>query len=114
MPKLIAAYTTLEPIYPGFVNVSRNDDGSVVIYVRGSPEIHADGAYICGFVADKGKPGRCTLGDHACNNYCNLATQKGPMVDSPAPCSQTFEGKTAAVRLTADEWVKLLEGLGGQ
>jgi hypothetical protein len=113
MPKLITAYTTLEPIYPGFVNVSRDDDGSVVLYVRGNPETR-DGAYICGFAADKGKPGRCTPGDHACNNYCNMAPDKGPMVDSPAPCTQTFEGKAATLRLSADAWETVLAGLAGQ
>lgn len=112
MSKLIAAYTTLEPIYPGFVNISRDDDGSVIVYIRGNPETHADRAYICGYAVDKGKPGRSTPGDDACNNYCNLAPQKGPMVDHPASCSQTYQGKTAAVRLTADAWEKLLEGLG--
>ncbi|MER9376020.1 hypothetical protein [Mesorhizobium sp. M0491] len=114
MPKLIAAYTTLEPIYPGFANVSRNDDGSVVIYVRGNPEVRTDSGYICGFAADKGMPGRCTPGDDACNNYCNMAPQKGPMVDRPAPCTQTSEGKAATLRLMGDEWEKLLAGLAGQ
>jgi hypothetical protein len=114
MPKLIAVYTTLEPIYPGFVNVSTDDDGSVIVYVRGNPETRADSAYICGFAADKGKPGKCTPGDERCNNYCNLAPDRGPMVDHPAPCSQTFEGKIAAVRLTADEWEKLLGALARQ
>lgn len=113
MPKLITSYTTLEPIYPGFVNVSRADDRSVVLYVRGNPE-KRDAAYICGFAADKGMPGRCSPGDDACNNYCNMAPQKGPMADRPAPCSQTSEGKAATLRLTADEWEKLLAGLAGQ
>ncbi|WP_136617081.1 MULTISPECIES: hypothetical protein [Mesorhizobium] len=111
MAKLMAAFTTLGPIYPGFVNVSRNDDGSVTIYVRGDPEVRADSAYICGHAVDKGKPGRCTPGDQHCNNYCNLAPEKGPMVDHPASCSQTYEGKTAAVRLSAEEWVRLFSEL---
>lgn len=111
MPKLIAAYTTLAPIYPGYVNISRDDDSSVVIYVRGDPEVRAESVYICGHAVDKGKPGRCTPGDEACNNYCNLAPEKGPMVDHPASCSQTYEGKTAAVKLSAEEWVRLFSEL---
>lgn len=27
----------------------------------------------------------CHPGDAVCNNYCNLASQKGPMADHPAP-----------------------------
>lgn len=27
----------------------------------------------------------CHPGDAVCNNYCNLAPQKGPMADHPAP-----------------------------
>ncbi|MBZ9683191.1 hypothetical protein LB531_21265 [Mesorhizobium sp. CO1-1-2] len=114
MPKLIAAYTTMEPLYPAFVNISRDDDGSVVIYVRANPETHADRVHICGYAADKGKPGRCTPGDERCNNYCNMAPDKGPMADRPTPSSQTFVGNTAAARLTGDEWEKLLGALTGQ
>ncbi len=112
MSKLIAACTTLAPLYPGYVNFSRDDDGSVVITIRGDPRIR-DGAYICGNPSDRGKPGRCTAGDERCNNYCNMAPQKGPMVDSPAPCSQTFEGKTETVRLTTDEFSAFVRELCG-
>lgn len=110
MSKLIGAYTTLAPSYPGYVNVSRDDDGLVVITVRGDPTIR-EGCYICGFDRDKGRPGRCTPGDEHCNNYCNSAPEKGPMADAPLPCTHTDEGKTAIVRLTADEWVSLLAEL---
>lgn len=110
MSKCLAAFTTLAPIYPGYVNVSRDENGGVVISVRGDPDVRA-GAYICGHASDAGRPGRCTPGDENCNNYCNLAPQKGPMVDEPKPCTQTFEGKLATVRLSADEWSALLDGL---
>lgn len=109
----MGAITTLASIYPGYVNISRDDDGSVVITVRADPKTHTDRAYICGHAADKGAPGRCTPGDEHCNNYCNLAPEKGPMVDHPASCSQTYEGKTAAVRLTREEWDKLIAGISG-
>ena len=107
MGKYIAACTTLAPIYPGYVNFSREDDGSVTVTVRGDPQTR-DGAYVCGYASDKGAPGRCTPGDDHCNNYCNTAPQKGPMQDSPKPCQQTFCGETTSVRLTADEWASLL------
>lgn len=108
--KLITAYTTLAPIYPGYINVSREDDGCVVISVRGDPKSRS-GEFICGHSSDKGKPGRCTPGDENCNNYCNMAPQKGPMVDAPKDCIQTFEGVTVTLRLTADEWANLVAAL---
>lgn len=108
---LITAYTKFDQIYPGYINFSREEDGSVVVIMRGDPVTHTDRSYICGHAADKGAHGRCTPGDERCNNYCNMAPQKGPMQDHPAPCSQTFEGKTAIVRLSADEWSRLLSDL---
>ncbi|WP_274626591.1 hypothetical protein [Arvimicrobium flavum] len=110
MSKLIGAYTTMAEIYPGYINVSQEDDGTVVVTMRGDPA-KRDGAYVCGHASDKGKPGRCTPGDAHCNNYCNLAPQKGPMVDAPKPCTQTFSGETVSVRLTAAEWAALLTEL---
>jgi hypothetical protein len=106
MNKLIGAFTTVAPIYPGYINISEAGDGAVVITMRGDPTTR-DGCFVCGNPSDKGKPGRCLPGDENCNNYCNLAPQKGPMVDSPAPCVQTFEGNTVSVRLTTEEWAAL-------
>ncbi|RVC71293.1 hypothetical protein EN759_00320 [Mesorhizobium sp. M00.F.Ca.ET.038.03.1.1] len=107
MRTYIAACTTLAPVYPGYVNFSRNEDGSVDITVRADPKT-VSGAYICGYARDKGQPGRCTPGDEHCNNYCNLAAEKGPMQPRPLPCEQTFEGGTAVVKLSAAEWEKLI------
>ena len=112
MAKYIAAHTKLTEIYPGYVNVSADDDGSIILTVRGDPETR-DGAYICGHAADKGAHGRCTPGDDRCNNYCNMAPQKGPMQDHPMPCSQTIEGKTAVVRLSRAEWDAFVGALAG-
>lgn len=39
--------------------------------------------YICGFAHQKGEAGRCTPGDEHCNNYCNMAPQKGSMKCRP-------------------------------
>lgn len=110
MKQVIAAYTTLAPVYPGYVNVSREEEGGVVITLRGDPTVR-EGAYICGHASDKGSPGRCTPGDDRCNNYCNLAPQKGPMVDHPAVCVQTLVGETVTVRLSDSEWSAFSESL---
>lgn len=53
MSKLITAVTKLDPSYPGFVNVTREDDGFVVLTVRGDPK-KVDGVYICGYARDRG------------------------------------------------------------
>lgn len=37
MRKYIAACTTMAPSYPGYVNFSHDDDGSVVVITRGDP-----------------------------------------------------------------------------
>jgi hypothetical protein len=107
MTDCIAAYTKRDQIFPGYVNASREDDGTVVVTVRGDPKT-VDGIYICGHSLDRGRPGRCTPGDQSCNNYCNMAPEKGPMQDAPLPCQQTYSGETVSVRLTADEWARLL------
>lgn len=46
-------------------------------------------AYICGYETDKGKPGRCTPGDAHCNNYCNMAPEKGSMQSVPVQYDYT-------------------------
>lgn len=112
MNELIKAYTKADPIYPGYVNASRAADGSVVLTVRSDPEVKL-GVYVCGYARDKGLPGRCTAGDEHCNNYCNMAPEKGPMAERPAATEQTLCGSTAAVRLSPDEWSAFQTGLGG-
>jgi hypothetical protein len=107
MKDTVAAYTKVGAVYPGYINVGREGDGTIVLNVRADPTVR-EGEYICGHASDRGAPGRCTPGDSCCNNYCNLAPEKGPMVDSPLPCTQTFEGATASLRLSAGEWAKVL------
>lgn len=77
MTKLLVAYTKPGSDYPGYVNLTEQDDGSVILTVRGDPTV-AKGRYICGYASDKGCAGRCTPGDEHCNNYCNLAARKRP------------------------------------
>ena len=101
------AYTDVSGVsYPGYVSINRTPEGDVRVTVRGEPKIQ-DGAFICGFKQDKGKPGRCTPGDACCNNYCNMAPDKGPMKPHPLPCVQTFEGVTSSFTVPAAEWAKV-------
>jgi hypothetical protein len=99
----IFAYTAPSGQYPGYVSINRTPEGDVEVTVRSAPKIQ-EGSYICGFARDKGQHGRCTPGDSFCNNYCNMAPEKGPMQDHPLPCTQVFEGKTSVFTVPADQW----------
>lgn len=109
MGQVIAAHTNPGSHYPGYINFTREDDGTVTVHFRGEPA-KSDGVYICGYARDRGKPGRCTPGDERCNNYCNLAPQKGPMAAHPADCSHVREGKTATLILSAADFDSLIAG----
>lgn len=98
--KNLFAYTALESSYPGFVSINQDENGCVSVTVRSAPEIK-EGVYICVHQDDFG-PGKCTPGGPTCNNYCNLAPEKGPMQDAPLTCIQTFEGKQASFTLPAE------------
>jgi hypothetical protein len=108
--KLIHAYTKLGSIYPGYINFTREDDGTISVYLRGDP-VTTEGVRVCGYACDKGKPGRCTPGDANCNNYCNMAPQKGPMQDGPLNCTQIICGETVKLSLSAAEFESLLVGI---
>jgi hypothetical protein len=97
------AYTEQTGPYPGYVSINRNEAGDVVVSVRSAPT-QRHGSYICGYAHDAGEPGRCTAGDANCNNYCNMAPEKGPMQDHPLPCVQTTEGAFASFTVPASEW----------
>lgn len=109
MSKCIAAHTNLGATFPGYINFTREDDGTISVHVRGNPQT-LSGSYLCGYAADRGKPGRCTPGDMFCNNYCNLAPGKGPMQARPLPCTSIVrEGATVKLTLTEAEFMALLE-----
>lgn len=110
--ELIGAYTKPGSEYPGYVNVSR-DGETVTLIVRGDPEIRENGIHVCGYAADRGKPGRCTPGDANCNNYCNMAPEKGPMQDHPKPGRRVFEGRTITLILTLAEFEAVKAAIGG-
>ena len=108
MGKCISAYTKLDAAYPGYINFTREDDGTVSVHLRADPTIVENSAFICGYERDRGKPGRCTPGDENCNNYCNMAPQKGPMQATPAKCKQVLCGETAKLSLSSAEFDKVL------
>lgn len=92
---------------PGYVSVNRLESGDVEVTVRSASTTYD--AHVCAHAPDAG-PGRCTPGGPTCNNYCNMAPQKGPMQDRPLPCTHTEEGGTASFVVPAAEWRRLTEG----
>jgi hypothetical protein len=103
----IFAYTAADGIaYPGFVSINKNTEGDIEVTVRSAPKV-VEGSYICGFKSDTGKPGRCTPDGPTCNNYCNLAPDKGPMQPRPLPCDQVIQGAQAMFTVPAAEWAKI-------
>lgn len=109
MSNCIAAHTNPGSQYPGYINFTREDDGAVTVILRSEPN-KWQASYICGYASDKDKPGRCTPGDERCNNYCNLAPQKGQMPGAPMPCEQVREGGIARLVLSAADFEKLISG----
>jgi hypothetical protein len=107
MTKNVFAYTAPGGSYPEYVSVNETDDpDQFTITVRTKPKVEA-GSYLCGYPRDKGQPSRCTPGDEHCNNYCNLAPQKGKMAAHPASCEHTNEGATAIIALTMVQMAEL-------
>lgn len=107
MGTCIAAHTNLDQTYPGFINFTRNDNGTVTAIVRGDPK-NDEGCYVCVPSVFRGQPGRCTPGDDRCNNYCNLAPEKGPMQKAPADCTHIREGATVSLKLSAAAFEALI------
>ena len=99
----VFAYTAPGSQYPGYVSINRDQNGDITVTVREAARVR-EGVYVCGFAADKGKPGRCTPGDQFCNNYCNMAPLKGAMQDSPLRCTHVDEGKQATFTVPAEHW----------
>ena len=102
------AYTKSGIDYPGYININETQD-EIVITIREDPIIREKGCFVCGYEGDKGQYGRCTPGDENCNNYCNMAPEKGPMAPEPKETTMIFEGNTATLRLTKNEWTSLFK-----
>jgi hypothetical protein len=110
MRKCLNAHTNPGTDCPGYINFTREDDGTISVHLRGNPTI-VEGEYICGYACDKGQSGRCTPGDGKCNNYCNMAPEKGPMQKCPLPCRQVYAGQTEKLTLSAADFEALIAGL---
>ncbi len=103
----VFAFTALSGSYPGYVSINRNSDGDISVTVREAPKVF-DGVHVCANPSDAG-PGRCTPGGPTCNNYCNMAPQKGAMQDRPLPATHTTEGKSATFIVPSAEWEKVFK-----
>lgn len=108
MTRNVHAYTAPGGSYPEYISVNETDDQDLfTISIRSKPTINENGSFICGFAKDKGQLGRCTPGDDHCNNYCNMAPEKGKMQDHPKACQQVSEGATALITLTMAQMEQL-------
>ena len=113
MKNLIFAHTNFDAIYPGYVNISPAEEGAVKIIIRGDPTKRM-ACYICGYAKDKGAHGRCTPGDEHCNNYCNMAPEKGPMQKHPAPCEQISAGDITTLQISAQVFEDLKKAIADE
>lgn len=108
----LAAWTAPGSEFPPYLNVTRYGD-EVVVIVRTEPK-QINTEFICGFAADKGHPGRCTPGDDRCNNYCNMAPQKGAMADAPLKCDYKQCGETVSMRMPLEAFRALVVEIGSE
>lgn len=104
----LAAYTEPGGFYPPYFNATRDGD-EVVVTVR-APGVERKGVYVCMHAPG---PGNCTPGGPTCNNYCNMAPQKGPMQDHPLPCTHHDCGVTASMRIPVAEFRRMLAEMEG-
>lgn len=93
---------------PGYLSINRLPTGEVAVTLRSSPTVR-EGVHVCAYGRDAG-PGRCTPGGPTCNNYCNMAPEKGPMQDSPMAATHIDAGVQASLTLPAEQWAKLTSG----
>lgn len=91
----IFAYTAPGCDYPGYVSFNRTAEGDVSVTVREAPT-EVDGSRVCGVT--------CRPGGEHCNNYCNMAPEKGPMQDHPQRHKFWREGKSSTFVVPASEW----------
>lgn len=108
MAENIFAYTAMTGVgYPPYVSFNRLESGDVEVTVRSAPTEY-EGCYVCGFKGrDDNEPGRCVPGGPTCNNYCNMAPEKGPMQDHPERCHHVKEGTTVSSVVPAAEWERI-------
>jgi hypothetical protein len=99
MREYLSAHTPAdERPYPQFVNFSVEGD-EVVISVR-AKQTEVDGVRICGQT--------CQPGGFGCNNYCNMAPDKGPMADKPEDFTHHNVGAQAEMRLPRETAIQIM------
>lgn len=96
------AYTAPDEAFPGYVSINRMPNGDVVVTVRSAPTT-GQGPRICRHGKDAG-PYDCTPGGPHCNNYCNMAPEKGPMQDSPETVEWARPGAVVDFVIPAKDW----------
>lgn len=103
IPENIFAYTAPGTTYPGYVSINRDANGDVSVTVRSAGTGPHKGVRVCRNRADA-TGWDCYPGGPGCNNYCNMAPQKGPMQDRPESIEYYKEGVTSEFTVPASEW----------
>lgn len=98
----IFAFTEPGSEYPGYVSINRLENGDVSVSVRAKPK-RGNGSRVCHSERDAG-PYDCYPGSPHCNNYCNLAPQKGPMQDHPERVDWVKEGALVELIVPSAQW----------
>ena len=102
----LLAYTAPGGSYPGFVSINREMSGDVTVTVRSAPR-ERRGVHVCAHARDGG-PGRCVPGGPTCNNYCNMAPEKGAMAAHPLACTHVDPGVTSCFTVPAEAWEAMI------
>lgn len=101
MSNNLLAITLTEPVYPGFVSINREDDGSVTIVVREAPRHHI-GARMCGH--------SCFPGQAGCNNWCGYDPTRQNAAN-PEEIDRISCGDMAKLTVSAEQWDAAVAGL---
>ncbi len=107
MSENIFAYTAPGSNFPGFVSINRLPNGDVSVSVRAAGTGPHKGSRVCRHRKDA-TGYDCYPGGPHCNNYCNMAPQKGPMQDHPEQIEYYKPGDQSEFTVPADEWAKFI------
>lgn len=97
----LIAITHAVSVYPGFLSINREDDGSVTVHLRGAP-LHHDTIRACGK--------SCFPGQAGCNNWCGY----DPVGESPAGPEKLdviSPGEMVSLKIKGSDWDAAIAGL---
>ncbi|MBJ7440559.1 MAG: hypothetical protein JHD35_16235 [Sphingopyxis sp.] len=97
----LIAITHAVPVYPGYLSINREDDGSVTVHLRGAP-LHHDTMRACGK--------SCFPGQAGCNNWCGYNADGGRPAN-PEGIDVISPGETVTLKIKGSDWDAAIAGL---